>query len=88
MLALLPGTAYAARGSVADPALIGRTRAMIKRAFTAQLNGEGFSLVEVLSNCPVGWNMTAQQSMEHLRQVSEVYPLGVLVDRARDRKEG
>ncbi len=83
MLALLPGVAYAARGSVADPSHIGKAKAMLKRAFQAQLNGEGFALVEILSNCPVGWNMTAQESMTHLTTVSETYPLGVLVDRAR-----
>jgi 2-oxoglutarate ferredoxin oxidoreductase subunit beta len=83
MLAVLPGVAYAARGSVADPAQVGKTKAMIKRACQAQLNHEGFALVEVLSNCPVGWGMTAPESMEHLRVVSETYPLGVLVDRSK-----
>ena len=83
MLAVLPGVAYAARGSVADPAQIGKTRAMIKRACQAQLNGEGFAIVEVLSNCPIGWGMTAPESMEHLREVSETYRLGVLVDRSK-----
>ncbi|HEX6140952.1 MAG TPA: thiamine pyrophosphate-dependent enzyme [Candidatus Limnocylindria bacterium] len=82
MLALLPGVAYAARGSVADPGQVGKTKAMIRRACQAQLNGEGFALVEVLSNCPVGWGMTAPESMQHLAEVSEAYPLGVLVDRA------
>jgi 2-oxoglutarate ferredoxin oxidoreductase subunit beta len=82
MLALLPGVAYAARGSVVDPGAIGKTKAMIKRACQAQLDGEGFAIVEVLSNCPVGWEMTPHESMEHLRDVAEVYPLGVLKDRA------
>jgi 2-oxoglutarate ferredoxin oxidoreductase subunit beta len=82
MLALLPGVAYAARGSVADPPSIGKTKAMLRRAMQAQLDGEGFALVEVLSNCPVGWGMTAQESMAHLADVAKVYPLGVLVDRA------
>jgi 2-oxoglutarate ferredoxin oxidoreductase subunit beta len=81
MLAMLPGVAYAARGSVADPAKVGKTKAMIRRAAEAQLAGEGFALVEILSNCPVGWGMTAPESMEHLAAVSEVYPLGVIVDR-------
>ena len=81
MLAVLPGVAYAARGSVVDPAHIGKARAMIKRACQAQLNREGFAIVEILSNCPVGWGMTAQQSMEHLSEVEQAYPLGVLVDR-------
>ncbi len=83
MLSLQPGVAYAARGSVADPSLIGKTRAMLKRAAEAQLASEGFAIVEVLSNCPVGWNMTAQESIAHLAEVSRTYPLGVLVDRAR-----
>ena len=85
MLAVLPGVAYAARGSVADPASIGKTRAMLRRACRAQLAGEGFAIVEVLSNCPVGWGMTAPESMAHLADVAEVYRPGVLVDRAAER---
>ena len=81
MLALLPGVAYAARGSVADPGHIGKMKAMIRKACQAQIDGVGFSIVEVLSNCPVGWGMTAPDSMAHLSEVSVVYPLGVLVDR-------
>jgi len=82
MLAILPGVAYAARGSVVDPAHIGKVKAMIRRACQAQLNGEGFAIVEILSNCPVGWGMTPHESMEHLGEVEHVYPLGVLVDRS------
>jgi 2-oxoglutarate ferredoxin oxidoreductase subunit beta len=83
MLAILPGVAYAARGSVADPGHIGKMKAMIRAACQAQIDGAGFSIVEVLSNCPVGWGMTAPASMEHLAEVSETYPLGVLVDRTK-----
>ncbi len=83
MLAVLPGVAYAARGSVADPGHIGKTKTMIRAACQAQLDGAGFSIVEVLSNCPVGWRMSAPDSMAHLAEVSEVYPLGILVDRTQ-----
>jgi 2-oxoglutarate ferredoxin oxidoreductase subunit beta len=82
MLAILPGVAYAARGSVIDPAHIGKAKGMIKRACQAQIDGTGFAIVEVLSTCPVGWGMTAHESMEHLADVEKVYPLGVLVDRS------
>jgi 2-oxoglutarate/2-oxoacid ferredoxin oxidoreductase subunit beta len=82
MLALLPGVSYAARGSIADPQQIGRTKAMLRRAFETQLAGGGLSIVEVLSTCPVGWGMTPVEAMEHLaRNVVKTYPLGVLVDR-------
>ncbi|MGZ9276461.1 MAG: thiamine pyrophosphate-dependent enzyme [Candidatus Limnocylindrales bacterium] len=83
MLALVPGVAYAARGSIANPSLIGKTKAMIRRAFEVQLGGGGMSIVEVLSTCPVGWGMTPLEAMDHLASdVIETYPLGVLVDRA------
>ena len=53
MLATLDGASYIVRRSVHDPGNINRTKKAIKTAFQAQLNGLGFSLVEVLSACPV-----------------------------------
>jgi 2-oxoglutarate ferredoxin oxidoreductase subunit beta len=81
MLAILPGVAYAARGSLADPSSIGRTKAYIRRACEVQLSGAGFAIVEVLANCPIGWGMTAPESIAHLADVVATYPTGVLVDR-------
>ncbi len=87
MLAVLPGVAYAARGSVADAASIGRTRQYLKRACEVQLSGAGFAIVEVLSNCPVGWGMTPVDSMAWLTDhVMPVYPVGVIVDRTTPTK--
>lgn len=85
MLALLPGVAYAARGSIADPGLVGKTKAMLRAAFQAQLDGAGFSIVEVLSTCPVGWGMTAVEAMAHVHDVvPATYPLGVIADRTKE----
>jgi 2-oxoglutarate ferredoxin oxidoreductase subunit beta len=85
LLAGLPGVSYAARGSVADPGWIGRTKAMLKRAFETQLAGGGLSIVEILSTCPVGWGMTPVEAMDHLgRDVVQTYPPGVIVDRQLD----
>ena len=82
MQAQLPGVTYAARGTIADVAGIGKLKAMIKRACQVQIEGGGFAIVEALSNCPVGWGMTPQESIEHLvGPVADVYPLGVIVDR-------
>ena len=83
MLALLPGVAYAARGTLADPGSIGKVRAMLRRAMEIQVRDAGFAIVEILANCPVGWNMTPQESIDHLRTVAETYPVGVLVDRLK-----
>jgi 2-oxoglutarate ferredoxin oxidoreductase subunit beta len=82
MLAVLPGVAYAARGSVVDASAIGRTKQYLKKACQVQLDRAGFAIVEVLSNCPVGWGMTPVESIAHLRDdVAPVYPPGVIVDR-------
>ena len=83
MLALLPGVAYAARGSLASPSSIGKAKAMLTRACEVQAVDGGFGIVEILSNCPVGWGMTPVESIDHLAVVAETYPLGVIVDRPR-----
>jgi 2-oxoglutarate ferredoxin oxidoreductase subunit beta len=83
MLAIMPGVAYAARGSVIDAGAIGKLKAMIRRACQVQLDGTGFAIVEVLSNCPVGWGMSAPESVAHLAKVAETYPLGLILDRAK-----
>jgi len=84
MLAVLPGVAYAARGSVADAGAIGKTKAYIRRACEIQLARAGFAIVEVISNCPVGWGMTPVESIDHLRNVvTSTYHPGVLIDRLK-----
>jgi 2-oxoglutarate ferredoxin oxidoreductase subunit beta len=85
MLAVMPGVAYAARGSVADAPAIGRTKQYLRRACEIQLEGRGFAIVEVISNCPVGWRMTPTESMERLRDVvAKQYRPGVIVDRTKE----
>ena len=82
MLAIMPGVAYAARGSVADAPAIGRTKQYLRRACEVQLEGRGFAIVEGISNCPVCWGMTPTESIERLRDVvAKQYRPGVIVDR-------
>jgi len=84
LLSLLPGVQYAARVSVGDPGLVGKAKQAIKRAFEVQLEGKGFSIVEVLSTCPVGWGMTPSEAMARLvNDVMAAYPVGTFVDRGK-----
>jgi 2-oxoglutarate ferredoxin oxidoreductase subunit beta len=84
LLSLLPGVAYAARTSIAEPGLIGKAKQAIRRAFEVQLEGHGLAIVEVLSTCPVGWGMTPVEAMRRLAtEVMAVYPTGTFVDRAK-----
>ncbi len=74
--------AYAARGSVDSPKNIRVLKSYIKEAITAQINGEGYSIVEALSPCPINWGMTAEGAMEHIREnVMASFPVGVFKER-------
>lgn len=78
MLATLEGVAYIERVSVHDIKHIVRAKKAIKKAFEYQLEGKGFTLVEVLSTCPTNWGMTPAESLNWLQNnMIPYYPLGV-----------
>ena len=53
----------------------------LKRRFSNQVEGKGFSLVEVLSTCPTNWGMTPDQAMQWVEEkMIPYYPLGVYKD--------
>jgi len=85
LLADLGGTGYAARCGVFNAAEVARTRRVMQRAFQSQLDGRGFSFVEVLTMCPTGWFVPTEKGPEYLDQVlAPVHRLGELkVDGAR-----
>ena len=81
MLSTLDGVAYAERVSVDNPKNINNAKRAIKKAFQNQIDGKGFSIVEVLSTCPTNWGMSPADSLEWLRQnMIPFYPLGVYKD--------
>jgi 2-oxoglutarate ferredoxin oxidoreductase subunit beta len=78
-VAQFPGVAYVARGAVDRPNAVARTRRYLREAFESQMAGEGFSLVEILTMCPTGWSVPAEQGAEYQReQMTSSYPLGEL----------
>lgn len=90
MLSTLDGVALAARVSVDCPKNVMNAKAMIKKAFRNQLDGKGFSIVEVLSTCPTNWGMTPRDALQWLRDnMIPYYPLGIYKDSAaiRDPEE-
>jgi 2-oxoglutarate ferredoxin oxidoreductase subunit beta len=78
--------AYVARGAVTTPAEINRLKGYIKNAFEAQLNHEGYSMVEVMSSCPTNWKMDPHKAKEHLvSSVIPYYELGEICRRGEKR---
>ncbi len=81
MLALTDGSAYIERTAVNSPVNIGRTKKAIAKAFTVQLDGLGFSLVEILSPCPTNWRMSSAEACQWIeKEIVKYYPLGVIKD--------
>jgi 2-oxoglutarate ferredoxin oxidoreductase subunit beta len=81
LLATLDGTRYIARGAVNNPVNTRKLKGYIKKAFEAQLDGEGFTMVEVLSQCPTNWGMEPLGSVEWLEEnMIPVFPLGEIKD--------
>lgn len=91
LLSALDGPIYLERVSVDKPAAVVKTKKAIKRAFEYQLEGRGFTLVEILSQCPTDWHMTPLQAIEKVRKdLIPYYPLGIYrepEDAKRARKE-
>jgi len=78
MLSQLDGPAFIQRVSVHDVKHVIQAKAAIKKAFQCQIEGKGFSLVEVLSTCPTNWGLTPQEALKWLENnMIPQYPLGV-----------
>jgi len=79
LIAQLQGAAYVARGSVHSAGAVARTRKMFRRAFEAQLRGDGFTFVEVLTMCPTGWFIPTADGPSYMSQtLGEVHIMGEL----------
>lgn len=82
MLSTIPGSYYIERCAVNNTANIVKCKAAIKKAFKYQMEGKGFTLVEVLSTCPTNWGFSPVEAMTWLEEnMIPYYPLGVYKDK-------
>ena len=85
MLSTLDGVAFATRVSVDSVPNIKKAKEAIKKAFQTQIEGKGFSIVEVLSACPTNWGLTPVEALQWLRDnMMPYYPLGVYKDKTAE----
>ena len=81
LLDSLKAPRYLARVTCTTPKGVRETRNAIRKAFQNEVEGKGFSLVEVLCNCPTNWHMTPLESLDFINNVtSQEYKLGVIRD--------
>ena len=81
MLCTLDGVALAQRVAVDTVPHVREAKKAIKKAFQNQIDGKGFSIVEILSTCPTNWGLSPVEALDWLREnMMPYYPLGVYKD--------
>lgn len=70
-----PGN-YIARTAVSNPPQV---YSFLERAVKNQIEGRGFSLVEILSYCPVNWKTDAQGALKYIEKMKVSFVLGELI---------
>ena len=76
---------YLERTSCNNPANVNKTKAAIKKAFQNQLDGKGFSMVEIVTSCPTNWGLDPTEALDFLENnMLKEFPLGVVRDKSKE----
>ena len=87
MLSKIDGATYLERVAVNNVKNVKNAKKAIKKAFQNQIEGKGFSLVEVVSTCPTNWGLTPEKALTWLEEnMLPYYPLGVYKDKYGEEK--
>ena len=82
LLNALDGPAYIERVCVDTPKNVRKAKKAIKKAFQNQIDGVGYSFIEVVSTCPTNWGLDPMKSLEYIEEkMLPEFPLGVVRDR-------
>ncbi|MBQ1946814.1 MAG: 2-oxoglutarate oxidoreductase [Clostridia bacterium] len=82
LLSNVDGATYLERVAVNNVKNVRAAKKAILKAFRNQIEGKGFSLIEVISTCPTNWGMTPQKATEWVdSHMIPYYPLGVYKDK-------
>ncbi len=81
MLATVKGVALIARTAVDGVKGVRETKRLIRRSFECQIEGRGFSMIEILSPCPTNWRKDPVEALEWIADgMKRVFPTGVLTE--------
>ena len=82
LMSQLEAPVYLERTAVNTPANIRKTKAAIRKAFQNQLDGKGFSMVEIVTSCPTNWGLDPIESLDFIENsMLKEFPLGVYKDK-------
>jgi 2-oxoisovalerate ferredoxin oxidoreductase beta subunit len=81
MIAAIDGPVYVERVALFDNRQRVRARRAIKKALQLQVENRGFALVEILSECPLQFGLTAEDAERWVKEkMVPVFPLGIKKD--------
>lgn len=85
LVAGLDGPIYVERVALFSNQQRTRARKAIEKALRLQVEGRGYSFIEVLAECPTHLKMTPEEAESWVRDaMAKVFPLGVLKDTSAD----
>lgn len=61
------------RSTLRTPQGIKRAKELIKKGFMNQIEGRGFSFIELLTNCPTTWHLSPTESLDFMEKQTEKY---------------
>ena len=78
LLNALDGPWHIERVALDGPAGVRRTRKALTTAFQAQIDGKGYSLIEILSPCPIHMHLSPEDAMRLVKeQLIPIFPVKV-----------
>ena len=81
LISQLEAPRYVARFALNTPTSIAQAKEGVKKALQNQIDGRGYSFVELLSNCPTNWKMTPPETLKFITSsVSKYFVPGVYKD--------
>lgn len=87
LLSALDAPYYIERVAVNNVKNVMAAKKAIRHAFENQINGKGFSLIEVISSCPTNWGRTPENALKWIdEKMIPYYPLGVYKDKDKENK--
>lgn len=82
LISTIEGASLVARTALDSIKGLKKTKSMMEKAIRYQIEGKGFSLIEVLSPCPTDWGMSPEDSMKWISlEMLKTFPLGTFVDK-------
>ena len=86
LISVLEAPVFVARYALNTPKGVMDAKRGIKKAFEMQLRGEGFTFIELLTNCPTNWGMNPIDTLDYMNTNTIPYFVpGIFKDKGAEK---